>query len=304
MTTTAANSVEPRVQGSLGPNAKPRADKRDTGKRPAAIPIAATLAATLLLTACAMTPDNLGLPASLAPDPNTSGIETGSIGNTAVDPFGFNPDTTPQNTADKSGTPDVLEEVARLRALNRQPEALALLEQATSKATATLAMRLSHGLLALEVGNLADARQILKKAAKSDPPNWRVLSGLGSVYAAEGKQSDAQKAFAQALRLKPDHPSILNNLALSYALDGKRDRAEAILRRAAADTTANPQAKQNLALLLGLEGRKKEASKFAEAVLPKPKADANLGYLEELRATVKISKDERAKAAVKSAARN
>ncbi|MEL7049547.1 MAG: tetratricopeptide repeat protein, partial [Pseudomonadota bacterium] len=201
-------------------------------------PVGTAIAAALLTTACAMTPESLGIPASLAPSPESGAMETGSITTSSLAPAST---STPQSTSGVhaagetlSGPEQILDEAGRLRALGRATEAMALLDDKTKTTAATPAMRLSHGLLALETGDLAKAKSILKKAEKTDPPNWRVLSGLGAVHAAEGNQSEAQKALAKALRLNPDHPSILNNLALSYALDGKRDRAETILRRAAA----------------------------------------------------------------------
>ncbi|MEO1543370.1 MAG: tetratricopeptide repeat protein, partial [Pseudomonadota bacterium] len=182
-------------------------------RTPTAPVITLIASVSLLVSACAMNTDNLGLPTSLAPMSETGTIETGSVANAATHPL-QSPATaasTTTSTKARSKTAGVLDEVARLRALGRRSEALALLEDATKKNTATPEMRVSHGLLALEVGKLEEARRILRAAEKKEPANWRVLSGLGSVYAAEGKQPEAQKAFAKALRLKPDHPSILNN---------------------------------------------------------------------------------------------
>ncbi len=242
---------------------------------------AAALSASLLCAACALNPGEIPSPSLLpADDASTAAITTGSIASSP----------TPAAGAARSPASASLSEAARLRALGRKEEAAGLLEQAAAAEPGNHDVKVSRGLIALEMGRLDEARKILTDAEASGPPDWRVLSGLGSVHAAEGRQKDAQTAYAKALRLKPDHPSILNNLALSYALDGKRERAEAILRRAAADGTALPQTKQNLALLLGLQGRKDEASRIAQAVLPKPKAEANMGYLEELRASIKVSK--------------
>lgn len=243
------------------------------------------LTASLMISGCAMQPNSL-MPASLLPTENATGaIETGSIAAAAP------ADAATQTSSAAVGTAEaVLKEASRLRALKRNEEALTLLSDAAQKFPENHALKVSQGLLALETGKLSKAKKHLKAAVDTGPADWRALSGLGSVYAAEGKQTEAQQAFAKALRLNPDHPSILNNLALSYALDGKRKRAEAILRRVTADDTATPQATQNLALLLGLEGRKDEASRIAKAVLPEPKADANIGYLEELRATVRTSR--------------
>lgn len=275
----------------------------------------AALSAGLLLSACAGSTDLAGITEPLSSDTalapaSTGSIKTGALTSPATGSRAGTPsqadvaEAPRRNTrTSKTGKSNVLAEVSRLRALNRRPQALALLDETAAAGKGTPESRLTHGLLALELGKLSKARKLLEHANETDPPNWRILSGLGSVYAAEGNQAKAQKAFAQALRLKPDHPSILNNLALSYALDGKQQRAEAVLRRAVADGTADPQAKQNLALLLGLEGRKTEAVSIAETVMPKPAAEANLGYLEKLRSSVKVSKDERPNKKVRAAQR-
>lgn len=147
-----------------------------------------------------------------------------------------------------------------------------------------------QGLLALEMGQIDDAKKLLTKADDADKPDWRVKSALGSAYAASGDQKAAQREFAAALKLAPDHPSILNNMALSHALDGRHAEAEKLLRRAAQSKQAAAKANQNLALILGLQGNIDEARQVSQANLSKEEASANISYLEKLRSSARVSR--------------
>ena len=138
------------------------------------------------------------------------------------------------------------------------------MEAAAKSAPDDITMLRERGLLALEMGQINDAKALLTKADAASPPDWRIKSALDSAHAASGDQAAAQCEFAAALKLVPDHPSIL-----SYVLDGRRDQAEKLLRTAARGKAAAPKAKQNLALLLGLNGNLDEARKMSEASLPK-----------------------------------
>jgi Flp pilus assembly protein TadD len=168
-----------------------------------------------------------------------------------------------------------------LRADNKKTEALALLDQ-TPGADTDLAMMRERGMLALEVGNMDRARDLLAKVEASSPPDWHVYSALGSALSASGKQAEAQEKFAKALQLAPDNSTVLNNLALSYALDKKHDDAEQMLRRAAITPDSQPKTKQNLALILGLKGNVAEARKVSEAVLSPEDTSANMTYVAQM----------------------
>lgn len=147
-----------------------------------------------------------------------------------------------------------------------------------------------QGLLALEMGQIDEAKKLLTKADDAAKPDWRVKSALGSAYAASGDHKAAQREFAAALKLAPDHPSILNNMALSHALDGRHEEAEKLLRRAAQSKQTAAKANQNLALILGLKGNIDEARQVSHASLPKEEASANISYLEKLRSGARVSR--------------
>ena len=149
---------------------------------------------------------------------------------------------------------DVEATLAAARILRRQGDksgALALLDQAASAAPNDARLFRDRGLLALELGAVARARDHLQHAVASGSRDWQTHSALGTALAASGKQKDAQRQFAEALKTAPDNPVVLNNFALSLALDGRRGEAEQMLRRASAgkDKASDARVAQNLALM-------------------------------------------------------
>ena len=185
--------------------------------------------------------------------------------------------------ADMTVSPEVGTAIRKARALrqsNKKKEALELLDK-TAGANKDIALISERGLLALELGQVEKAEQLLARAQDPKRPDWRLQSAYGAALSANGKQQDAQAQFAKALAHAPDQPSILNNLALSYALDGKHEDAERILRQAASHA-GGPETKQNLALILGLKGKTNEAKALAQTNLPPEKAEANMAYFERI----------------------
>ncbi len=185
---------------------------------------------------------------------------------------------------------DVEATLAAARILRREGDksgALALLDQAASAAPNDARLFRDRGLLALELGAVARARDHLQHAVASGSRDWQTHSALGSALAASGKQKDAQHHFAEALKQAPDNPVVLNNLALSLALDGRRGEAEQMLRRASAgrDKASDARVAQNLMLLGRIsEADRKGRSKPDAAAAPSkqsavssstPKAAAN-----------------------------
>lgn len=155
---------------------------------------------------------------------------------------------------------DVEAALAAARILRRQGDragALGLLDQAASGAPNDARLFRDRGLLALELGAVARARDHLQRAVANGSRDWQTHSALGTALAASGKQKDAQQQFAEALKRAPDNPVVLNNLALSLALDGRRSEAEQTLRRASAgkEKASDARVAQNLALLGRLGGR-------------------------------------------------
>lgn len=165
---------------------------------------------------------------------------------------------------------DVEAVMSAARVLRREgdkPGALAMLDSAAAPASNDARLLRDRGLLALELGAVARARDHLQKAVAAGSRDWQTHSGLGAALAASGKPKDAERAFGEALKLAPDNPVILNNMALAMALDGRRGEAEQTLRRAATrgQKESDARVSQNLSLM-GRIGER--TTKPAENVRP------------------------------------
>lgn len=255
--------------------------------RRAPVAVAIALAAAAMLGGCAGTDLELPLLAESGAD---------AAGSTAIETASLPPAAT--GSADTAKPAEALHpaiaKARELRAGGDKAGAMAVLDEAAGKAKSDKSIIRERGLMALELGRIADARRLLKQADDKKNPDWRIKSALGSAHAAAGDFKAATAAFDEAQKLAPNHPSILNNMALALALEGRHKEAEPLLRRAAAARTEGERAKQNLALILGLSGNIDEARKVSEAALPKPVAAANVSYLERLRTSgVKVSRARR-----------
>lgn len=251
--------------------------------------LGAPLAAALLLAGCAGSGLELATTnasdalseASSATAPAGAPIETGSLP----------PASEHQHAAAEPeiSSPAIVK-ARKLRDNGDLQGAKTVLTAAAAKSPKDRSILREQGLLALEMGQIEEAKKLLTKADDAGKPDWRVKSALGAAYAASGDQAAAQREFSAALKLAPDHPSILNNQALSYALDGRHEDAEKLLRRAARSKQAAAKANQNLALILGLKGHIDEARQVSQSSLPKEEANANISYLEKLRSGARLSR--------------
>ncbi len=134
-----------------------------------------------------------------------------------------------------------------LRTAGKPRESLAILDRLPDAASKPLLV--DRGLLALEAGETAKARELLLKAATEKDKDWRVLSALGVAEASSGNQAKAQSYFKQALQASPNNPVVQNNLALSYLLEKKAAEGAALLKTAAAKPgSAGTRVGRNLAL--------------------------------------------------------
>jgi Flp pilus assembly protein TadD len=177
--------------------------------------------------------------------------------------------------AARSDPRDVEATISAARILRKQGDrsgALALLDQAAGIAPNDARLLRDRGLLALELGAVARARDHLQQAVSSGSTDWQTHSALGTALAAGGKHQAAQQQFAEALKRSPENPVVLNNMALSLVLDGKRGEAEQVLRRAAVakpGTGGDARVAQNLTLLGRIGEGRKAASKPAASSAPK-----------------------------------
>jgi len=225
---------------------------------------------------------------SVLPEAGAAGASTSKLGLAAadakVDAAGRSDRAMKTDYSSPKDAKAIIGEARRLAKSGRKEEALALLDRIlTGEGGKDKRLRIEHGLLALELGQLDTAKASLQLANDPLAPNWRVLSALGVVAASQGRQGDAQRFLTKALDLAPNNTTVMNNLALSYILDKKAEQAEALLRQATKSSMGQPRVQQNLALSLGLSGKQKEAVKEGTTALGPDAAKGNVEYLTGLR---------------------
>jgi Flp pilus assembly protein TadD len=169
-----------------------------------------------------------------------------------------------------------------LKAMGEKRRALAVLQQASLYHGQSRELAGEYGRLALDLDQIAAAKQLLAIADDPGRPDWRVVSARGAVLAKEGNYDEAIPFFEKALALSPDQPSVLSNLALAQAMNGKPAKAESLLRQAAATDGNSPRIRQNLALVLGLQGKYDEAKLVAARDMPMTNATENADFLQQV----------------------
>ena len=169
-----------------------------------------------------------------------------------------------------------------LRALDRNQQAVAVLETAAIHYPTDRGVLAAYGKALADVGRLREAAEVLPKAHTPDKPDWSVLSAQGSVADQLGDHASAQGYYDAALKIAPDSPTTLSNLGLSYALDKQLPRAEQTLRRAAGEPSATMRVRQNFALVLALEGKFAEAEQVARTDLAPDDAAASIASIRSM----------------------
>jgi Flp pilus assembly protein TadD len=157
-----------------------------------------------------------------------------------------------------------------LKAMDRKPEALAVLQSSYLYNAQNREYLSEFGRLALDQGHAPLAQQLLERADDPAKPDWKVLSARGAALAKQGKYKEAIPFFERAHLLVPTQASVMSNLALAYTMDGQANRAEPLLRRAAAADESDPRVRQNLALVLRLQGKADEAGRVATGIDHQP----------------------------------
>lgn len=207
---------------------------------------------------------------------------TGSIGqagappSNAVDMPAYTADWGRKYDADPGSKTAALNYAAGLRAQDRIPQAVAVLQTAAIKYPNDREVLSAYGKTLADAGRLKEAADILPRAHTPDKPDWTVLSAEGSVADQLGDHQSAQGYYEAALKIAPDSPTTLSNLGLSYALDKRLPLAEDTLRHAVAQPGATMRVRQNLALVLALEGKFDEAERVARTDLSPDDAAASI----------------------------
>jgi Flp pilus assembly protein TadD len=139
---------------------------------------------------------------------------------------------------------------------------------------------LQKGLVALQHGNLAQARSAFEEVTKTDPRNPYAWASLAETYARLKQPADASAAAAKAEEFGVDNPNISHALAMYYSKDGQFEHAAKLERKFAASPGADPAAGIRAAALFLNAGNASEALRLAEeaaAQHPSPEAEDVLG---------------------------
>lgn len=212
------------------------------------------MTAMLLLGGCAQL-GSLGLDAET---PQVSGIATSSTGprskaelEKATAYWGEQHNKNPRDHK------TALSYARNLKALGRKPQALTVLQSSYMFASDDREYLSEYGRLALDLGQVSTAGELLARADDPAKPDWRIISARGTVLAKQGNYKEAIGLYEQARQLAPEQASVLNNLAMAYTMDGQAGRGEELLRQAQASPggNADPRVQQNLALVIGLQGK-------------------------------------------------
>ena len=215
------------------------------------------------------------------------GDVTGSIGGPSLaashDPQAEVAEWGRKYDADPNDKTAALNYAGGLRALDRNQQAVAVLETAAIHYPTDRGVLAAYGKALADVGRLREAAEVLPKAHTPDKPDWSVLSAQGSVARPARRPWPPRRAITQAaLKIAPDSPTTLSNLGLSYALDKQLPRAEETLRRAAGEPRATMRVRQNFALVLALEGKFAEAEQVARTDLAPDDAAASIASIRSM----------------------
>ena len=210
--------------------------------------------------------------------------ETGAL-NAYIDDWGKKYDAAPTNKS------IALTYGRALRAGERNPQALAVLQTLALKYPNDMEVLGEYGKVLADNGRLKEAQDVLTRAHTPERPNWRILSAQGSVADQLGQQEQAQGYYAAALKIVPDEPTVLSNLGLSYALSKNLTMAEQVLKLAESQPRADQRVRQNLALVLALEGKFKEAEQISAKDLSAQDAANNVLAIRNMIAQSSTWKD-------------
>lgn len=171
---------------------------------------------------------------------------------------------------------------ASLKAAGRKGEALQVLQQASTQHGASRELASDYGRLALELGQVQLAQQLLERADDPANPDWRVVSARGTALAQQGRYKEAMAFYERAQAIAPDQPSVLNNMAMVHAANGEAGKAEVLLRKVSASRNGDAKPTQNLALVLGLQGKHDEARQAASQAATPDVAQADAEYIRKM----------------------
>ncbi|MBI1384157.1 MAG: tetratricopeptide repeat protein [Rhizobiales bacterium] len=219
------------------------------------LPVAIACLAALTLGACSQAGEALSL-AGLSAAPAEAPVSTSEAGKPSPREIQESVSYWGQRFIAKPG--DEATAVAysqNLRYIGEERRALAVLERAHMANGQSKRIASEYGRLALKLGEVELARDILMKAVDPASPDWRTLSALGASLAQLGERERAIETLERANAVSPNNPAILNNLALAHALSGSASSAAELLRvakTASDDGETSSRLASNLAMVESL----------------------------------------------------
>ena len=82
------------------------------------------------------------------------------------------------------------------------------------------------GVLEGQVGSMARAEELVRRAIEIDPAQAMFHTNLGNILSRKGSFDDAERAFKRAIELEPQRIDAAANLALMTSWRGDVDEAE------------------------------------------------------------------------------
>lgn len=123
------------------------------------------------------------------------------------------------------------------------------------------------GVIAMQVGNLEIAAELIGKALRRDPDHAQAHGNLGIIHWEGGRPAEAERSYRRALELNPNNSQAHSNLGLVHWTNGRLEEAEKCYRRALDIDPGNVQAHNNLGLLLTGARRLAEAEQSLRRAL-------------------------------------
>lgn len=145
-----------------------------------------------------------------------------------------------------------------------------------------------QGLALIRLGRPEAAMPVLKEAVTMDPGLWRAWNALGSLEDSRGNWTLADEAYQRALAIKPDAALVLNNMGVSQLMRRDFVGAEQTFAKALAADPDLDEAADNLRVAQAWQGRYQDALRGADGdVLPKRLND--VGYVAMLRGDLNVA---------------
>lgn len=106
------------------------------------------------------------------------------------------------------------------------------------------------GILCIQLSQLSEGEQWLKKAIAQSSGNARYWNDLGEAQRMQGHFPEAIESYLRSLELEPHHAGALNNLGTAYLLAGDIEKSEQCLLEAIASQPENPYVHNTLGVIL------------------------------------------------------